>query len=611
MTTSLTVRAAVDSLRSRLLDGASTLEIVSPLRVMQQSGLSQAELTVHVERVRMMNELGSSFSEEVEDATLRALDLITGFGGNLSLRWDPPAIASIYVRRSLDVDLLRESAEYAVTPSDLLPPRPTDGASPGLVEQLVTAIGEELETGRYLPVPADQLRVPKGSFTSRPAALLAIQDRFSYEALASLVAKRLPEILPDEVSWPRGRDQIHDVKSIFGVPTTWDAAFVIKADIESYFDCVDHGILSAFLGSYLGMPTDVAQATEALLDTVMSARTGLPQGPPGSDVLATAYLLPIDLTLREWGWTFVRYMDDYFIAAESLQECRAKLEDLEDILRDVGLRLNASKTRPMHRDTYEDNLGQPSDRMRRLQAKLISESQTAVVESDDPDYVTWWLERYGVEEQTLWDLFYHQSISLEDLLADHPMLGSPDVVDLHRRLLRDIVKDLNRPDTPDDMVSAEADAIRAIRLLTATTTKLPEKQIVTALTWFPRSAPAVSDYLGRLAGESAPMVRKLIERLLTSGEFSDWVMAWVCSVPEAHPKLVARNLRSALIDVVRDERLGSLTRITALRALRGAGWPEAQQELGRFQSLSPSMQSELLFSWDLDPTAYLGITKST
>ena len=69
------------------IDGAPSL--VDRLVELQNQGLSQDDMRVHVERLRAQNEV-TTRDEQIEDRCMLALDLITGYHRN-PLKWEPEA----------------------------------------------------------------------------------------------------------------------------------------------------------------------------------------------------------------------------------------------------------------------------------------------------------------------------------------------------------------------------------------------------------------------------------------------------------------------------------------------------------------------------------------
>src|SRR5690606_17759509 len=118
---------------------------------------------------------------------------------------------------------------------------------------------------------------------TRPAALLVPLDRFVYESLVESVATVVTEALPAHVIWPRGRAAQGAHVDFLRTPTSWTSEFVVRTDVASYYESIDHAYLNVIISKWLAVPAAVPIALEAFLDAVMGSHVGLPQGPFGSD----------------------------------------------------------------------------------------------------------------------------------------------------------------------------------------------------------------------------------------------------------------------------------------------------------------------------------------
>ena len=72
---------------------------------------------------------------------------------------------------------------------------------------------------------------------------------------------------------------------------------------------------------------------------------GIPVGPGTSHVLSELLLHPVDAAVREKGYVFIRFIDDYRCYCDTRQQADAFIVDLEGQLAKYSLQLNASKTR--------------------------------------------------------------------------------------------------------------------------------------------------------------------------------------------------------------------------------------------------------------------------
>lgn len=192
---------------------------------------------------------------------------------------------------------------------------------------------------------------------TRPVADLGIDARLILEALAIAVSESLTEDaamlgLADHLAAPEPGTRISFERAPAEDST---AAFVVKADVASFYEYVDHELLGREILE-LAADVNLSSAVAAVLASVMGRRYGLPQGPQGSDSLASLYLSAVDRRLLRSGVRFDRFNDDYLLRCGSLPEARRHLLELEVELRGIGLILNHQKTHILSREKYEEGL---------------------------------------------------------------------------------------------------------------------------------------------------------------------------------------------------------------------------------------------------------------
>lgn len=585
----LAIPSAIDLLRAQLVGNPNPEDLALPLRALQLRGMTQTELMVHVERMRVANDSADQ-DETFEDNCLLALDIIHGqvpFG----LTWDAAHRAAALLGRCLQESAIRDSLPFALHPSDLLPPRgPWNPEHERVHEHLARITWSGIEAATLLPSRSDFFRVPKSAFTTRPAALLALPDRLALEGLVTGLDGRLEERLPEGVHWPRRRLQGANHQASTQNVLQWSAPYIVKADINSYYESVGHAQLAVFLSRDAGLAVSVSRAIEAMLGAIMGADVGLPQGPPASDILASAYLLPLDLRLESEGTPFVRYADDFFFPARSMREGRALLLRLEELLRDIGLSLNAGKTLIMRRETYEQGLQRPSPSVVALKQRLIAEQLESLEEIDDAELLGSLLEDLGVEEQTLWDLLYHGTTTLEEVLPEIHDRLEPELASAYAAYVHHIARSLRSSERPTDLGPQEVLSRESLAFLSATTENIDAEDLRTLQKWFPGLAPLITRYV--LSRSSHEWIGDFLEVQLGEEAPIDWVNAWYCEAA-GHLSPSSSSLSQLLRQVISTEK--PLSTLTAVWALASRGeltkslWDEA------FTGSSPALRSELFF----------------
>lgn len=589
-------------LRERLRAERDAESVLQVLRALQRLGLSKGDLVIHLERLRVENDLRED-DPDFEERALLALGLIEGDepGG---LRWDAAEQAAIWLAQSLDEQLLRMAVDHAITPSDLLPPRPSDRPPAPLVGFLVREHLRHLKNFEAIPERAEQFRVPKVAFTTRPAALLAPSDRLSYESLASIVEDRLDECLVGEVKWPRRRASPPATDTFAREPLDWDAPYIVKADVASFYERIDHSLLAVFASLRLHVRSAEAQAVEAFLDAVMASSVGLPQGSPASDVFASLYLLPVDERLSSAGWRFIRYADDYYISAETPTDGRLRLARLEGWLQELGLSLNVEKTQVMRRATYERGLMNRSKSLERVRNRVRQMREARLLHSDDSDDVAETLRDAGVDEQVLFDLLYHQTTTLEEVLEEVREQLEPPMVDSYGILFRELAVALEHEGVDEDPARIERDLRQCLVVLAGARRAVRFDLLSTVMQWFPRTVPHVATYLSSVADDYPEEAAALLRRWLRPLVDTDWVTGWLCYAAERSESLRSATLVPIFHHITADARAGWLTRMAASRVLALAGTLDEGTWQNLYGQAPPAVRAELMFSVTASPSIY-------
>lgn len=120
----------------------------------------------------------------------------------------------------------------------------------------------------------------------------------------------------------------------------------VVTDIANFFDRIgNHSLENHLKVNAQCDPRYVELIREMLLFWASDRRSfGIPVGSDASRMLSEAVLLGVDKGLLDRGITFVRYVDDFRIFADSRAEALKSVEILTDLLAEEGLSLNSRKT---------------------------------------------------------------------------------------------------------------------------------------------------------------------------------------------------------------------------------------------------------------------------
>jgi group II intron reverse transcriptase/maturase len=198
---------------------------------------------------------------------------------------------------------------------------------------------DELFRKVYRPYPLMKVLIPKkDEETPRALCIPTVRDRIVQKAVLNLIEPILDKEFEDtSFAYRKG----YSVKrAVYRVRSLYEQGyqFVIDADIDDFFDSVDHDILMDKFEKVIDN-REIGHLVRLWLkaeiwngSTLETSPQGIPQGSPMSPVLANLFLDEIDERLSSDGFRYVRYADNYLILGKNPAEARKGLELSEELL---------------------------------------------------------------------------------------------------------------------------------------------------------------------------------------------------------------------------------------------------------------------------------------
>jgi group II intron reverse transcriptase/maturase len=254
-------------------------------------------------------------------------------------------------------------------------------AAPGIDGQTGQDYAEALESNlqsllerakdgdRYQAMPVRRVEIPKGDGRMRPLGIPTFEDKVLQRAVAMVLeAVYEQDFLDCSYGYRRGRSTHDGLKAVRAHVMEMRGGWVLEADIEAFFDTVDHAKLREILsqrvrdGVLLRLIGKWLNAGVMKEGYVYYPEEGTPQGGVISPVLANVFLNEVidqwfehEVKPRLRGQAhLVRYADDLVMIFKKEDDARRVGAVLPKRLSKYGLRLHPEKTRliPFQRPWY-------------------------------------------------------------------------------------------------------------------------------------------------------------------------------------------------------------------------------------------------------------------
>jgi retron-type reverse transcriptase len=208
------------------------------------------------------------------------------------------------------------------------------------LDERLLDLQDRVQRGSYHPLPVRRVHIPKGDGRTRPIGIPALEDKIVQQA-ARMVLEPIYEAMFVGFSYGfRPGRSPHDALDALAVAIGRKVSWVLDADIQSFFDTIDHGWMQKFIEHRIGDKRMVWLLMKWLHAGVMedgelhAVQEGTPQGGIISPLMANIYLhYVLDLWVCQWrrkqaqGEVYiVRYADDFVMGFQGKADAMASRE---------------------------------------------------------------------------------------------------------------------------------------------------------------------------------------------------------------------------------------------------------------------------------------------
>ncbi len=202
-------------------------------------------------------------------------------------------------------------------------------------------------SNQYKASPLRIRRIPKPrSSEKRALQIPTITDRVLQRAVLQVLYPILdPRFCESSFGYRPGIGLIDAIRHITRLRKKGNE-WVLDADIDDFFNSVDHTLLLQFLDRDLP-DNSLLPLIEQWLSIIKSptrTATGIPLGSPLSPMLANIYLHRLDHTLNSAQLPFSRYADDFIVLAPTEKTIQKSAKIVKKALHKLKLQYEPSKT---------------------------------------------------------------------------------------------------------------------------------------------------------------------------------------------------------------------------------------------------------------------------
>ncbi len=228
----------------------------------------------------------------------------------------------------------------------------------------LTAIVSELRQGSWTPQPYLRVEIPKKNAEKRKLGLLTIKDKIIQQAILTLISPQFDRLfVNNSYGYRTQKGPVRAIHRTINLCQMKKTQWVLRLDIDNYFDTIDHNILFQRLQPYVKddevlrlIQLCVSMGNVTHKGHWVESAMGVPQGAILSPLLSNFYLHPFDQFVLSRTPHYVRYADDFVLFLPSEEDAKKLLEQIITFL-DTRLKLKLNEPQLLHKNDPFEFLG--------------------------------------------------------------------------------------------------------------------------------------------------------------------------------------------------------------------------------------------------------------
>jgi RNA-directed DNA polymerase len=215
-------------------------------------------------------------------------------------------------------------------------------------------IRESLLSGQYAFSPFVERKITLAGGATRTVSTATVRDTIVQKAVALVVEPEFDSRLEDNCYSFRIGDEapsIHDAITVVAAHHRKGQYWVVKEDVSSYFDHLDHQLLLDTLQEalrrdpcMLSLYQSYVKAPRLVDGQPLPRERGVPLGSILANCLSNLYLTPLDRQMKREGHRYLRYCDDMVVFCDREREALRAREAIAETVGRLGLTLNDQKS---------------------------------------------------------------------------------------------------------------------------------------------------------------------------------------------------------------------------------------------------------------------------